>query len=51
MGRGIYIYRYFLEVNLPYDPVCPSVGWLIGRSVGRSVIISKRTGSLSSMPL
>ena len=29
-----------LEVKLPYDPVCPSVRWLDGRLVGRSVIIS-----------
>ena len=25
--------KYSLEVKLPYNPVCPSVGWLNGRSV------------------
>ena len=39
-----YIYNcwfgYFLEVKLSYDPSCPSVGWLVGRLVGLSVIVS-----------
>ena len=28
------------EVKLPYDPVCPSVGWMTGRSNGRLVVLS-----------
>ena len=32
----IHFVRQLLEVELPYDPVCPSVG----RSDGRSVMIS-----------
>ena len=35
-------YTLLLEVKLPYDPVCPSVGWLVGRSVGRLVCQSKK---------
>jgi len=31
------IFLKLLEVKLPYDPVCPSVGQLIGLSVDRSV--------------
>ena len=27
-------------MKLTYDPKCPSAGWLVGRSVGQSVIIS-----------
>ena len=27
---------FLLEVKLPYDPVCPSVGWLVSRLVGWS---------------
>ena len=26
-----------MEVKLPYDTVCPSVGWLVGRLNGLSV--------------
>ena len=29
-----------LEVKHPYDLVCPSVGWLVGRTAGRSVSLS-----------
>ena len=29
-----------LQVNLPYNPSCPSFGWLVGRSVVLSVIHS-----------
>ena len=29
-----------LEVKLPYDPSCPSVCWLVGRSVCLSVCMS-----------
>ena len=25
--------NYLLVAELPYDPVCPSVGWLVGLSV------------------
>ena len=32
-----------LEVKLPYDAVCPSVGLSIGRLVGWSVMISYRS--------
>ena len=32
-----------LEVKRPYGPSCPSFGWLICQSVGRSVIISSFT--------
>ena len=28
------------ELKVPFDPVCPSVGWFIGRLDGLSVIIS-----------
>ena len=34
---------YFMAVKLPYDPLCSSVGWLVGRSVGLSIIISSFT--------
>ena len=29
-----------LQVNLPYNPSCQSFGWLVGRSVVLSVILS-----------
>ena len=40
-----------LEVKLPYYPVCTSVGWLVGRSVGRSDCHNflKRAGCFTSM--
>ena len=39
-------------MNLPHDPVRLSVGWLVARSVGLSVIIChKMAGSLTSMLL
>ena len=31
--------QLLLKVQVPYEPCCPSAVWLIGRSVGPSVII------------
>ena len=42
------------EVLLPYDPLCLSVGWLVGQLVGLVGQLSqlpKRAGSDTSMPL
>ena len=45
-----FIMDYWMEVKLPVDPSCPSVGWSVGRSVcwsvGLSVIISEKGGKL-----
>ena len=38
-----------LEVKLPYEPVCRSVGWLVGLSVGSSVIISSFTSQAPTL--
>ena len=34
------ISKYILDEKLPYDPICPSVGWLVGRSFVLSVGLS-----------
>jgi len=34
------VFLCLLEVNLPYDPVCPYIGKSVGWSVRRSVIVS-----------
>ena len=39
-----------LEVKFPYDPVCPLVGWSVGRSVALSKF-ANRPGSNTSMLL
>ena len=37
---NVYLYYRSLEVKLPYDPQFLSIGWLVGWTVGLSVIIS-----------
>ena len=49
LGKKIYIYksaRLEYEVYIPYNSLCPSVCRLVGRSVGRSFIISYKGGKL-----
>ena len=39
-----------LEVKLPYDPVCLSVGWLVSRVIGLSVCHNFPKGREVSLP-
>ena len=37
-----------LEVILPHDPVCPSVGWIVGRSVCYNFLKGRKVSMLLS---